>query len=30
VIQCNALRVFEDSSECPFAVVGEETESMED
>jgi hypothetical protein len=30
VIQCNALRVFEESSECPFAVVEEESESMED
>ena len=29
VIQCNALRVFEDSAECPLAVVEEESESME-
>ncbi len=29
VIQCNALRVFEDSAACPFAAVEEENESME-
>jgi hypothetical protein len=29
VIQCTALRVFEDSVECPFAADEEETESME-
>jgi hypothetical protein len=29
VIQCTALKVFEDSVECPFAADEEETESME-
>jgi hypothetical protein len=29
VIQCNALRVFEDSAACPFAAVEPENESME-
>ncbi len=29
VIQCNALRVFEDSAACPFAVVEDGTSSME-
>ena len=29
VIQCNALRVFEDSAACPFAAVDSESESME-
>ena len=28
VIQCTALRVFEDSLECPFAAIDGETESM--
>ncbi len=28
VIQCNALRVFHDSSECPFALGGADTEAM--
>jgi hypothetical protein len=29
VIQCTALRVFEDSPECPFAVDEDEMESMD-
>ena len=29
VIQCTALKVVEDSVECPFAADEEETESME-
>ena len=29
VIQCTALRIFEDSVECPFAADEDETESME-
>ncbi len=29
VIQCVALKVFEDSVECPFAVAEEESESMD-
>jgi hypothetical protein len=29
VIQCNALRVFEESLECPFAAGEDETESMD-
>jgi len=30
VIQCTALRVFEESVECPFAVIEGESESMEE
>ncbi len=29
VIQCNALRVFENSMDCPFAAEEDESESME-
>ena len=30
VIQCTALRIFEESVECPFAAIGAESESMEE
>ena len=30
VIQCTALRVFEESLDCPFAAIGAESESMEE
>ncbi len=29
VIQCTALRVFEESLECPFAAGGDESESTD-